>query len=788
MFKHNLILAFRNFKRYKSSFIINLIGLTSGLVCTLLIYLWVSDEMSTDRFHEKGAQLYQVMAHQQYTDHVRTVEGTPGPLAETLKEDFAEIEYAATTTWVEGFTLTHNDINVKAKGYHVGKDFFNIFSYGLVQGSADHVLGDKYSIVISESLAEKVFGTKENIVGKTITIQQKDNFTVTGVFMDVPKNSSYKFDFVLTIEFYQDKNSWLASWGANGPTTFVTLHEGTNPIILNSKIVNVVKNYQEGSNVSLFLEPYTNRYLYSRFKDRKPSGGRIEYVKLFTMIAAFILLIACINFMNLSTARASRRAKEVGLKKAIGANRGSLLAQYLGESLVVSLISMLVAIAIVYLFLPVFNDITYKEIQLQMNLEMLLAAITIIGVTGLIAGSYPALYLSSFNAVTVLKGEVKGTLGELWARRGLVVFQFTLSIILIVSILVIYMQIDFVKNKNLGYNNDNLIYFDAVGKVETNMDAFLSELKKIPHVSNASSVWHNLVDQGTNTSDLSWEGKNASDDILFELVIVNYDMLETMSVKLAEGRFFDRALHDDTTRVIFNEAAIKAMGLNNPLGKTVSLGGELDLEIVGVVKDFHFESMHSEISPLFFMIFPENKWNIPAKIMARIEVGKEKETIAAFAELHNKFNPGFTFDFKFLDERYAQLYSSETQVASLTKYFTIFAVLISCLGLFGLATFTAERRIKEIGIRKVMGSTATNIVYLLTKDFTKMVALAILIGIPVSYYIVDTWLQRFAYRIELQYWFFVASGVVALMVAWLTVGYQAVRSANSNPAECLRDE
>lgn len=784
MFKHNLILALRNFKRYKSSFIINLIGLTSGLACTLFIYLWVNDELNVDKFHKKESQLYQVMEHQQYAEDIMTTTSTPGLLANELKENYPEVEYAATTSWIGDYTLSIGDKNVQAEGFHVGQDYFNIFSYNLLQGDANQVLADKYSIVISEELAENIFGTKDNVLGKTIEIQHKDNLIVSGVFAGTPQNSSYQFDFVMSFEYFLEDNSWALNWGSNGPSTYLILQEDTDPSIFNSKIGSIVNDHEQQSNVTVFVEPYTNRYLYGRFRNGKPAGGRIEYVKLFTIIAVFILVIACINFMNLSTARASRRAKEVGLKKAIGAQKGSLIVQYLGESMLVSLISIILAVLIVWTFLPVFNEITNKQIILHFNTNLLVVSSIILVLTGFVAGSYPALYLSGFQAVTVLKGELRGTLGELWARRGLVIFQFTLSIILIVGVLVIYKQIDYVQKTNLGYNKDNLIYFAADGRVEEQMESFLAELNQLPGVKIASSIGHSMLGRQNNTSGLNWEGKDPDSKILFENVRVNYDMIETLGVEMVEGRTFNRDFGTDTTKIIFNEEAIKIMNYKNPIGKVIRLWDQYDLEIVGVVKDFHFQSLHSEIKPLFFRLDQLYNW----KIMARIEAGKEQETIAAIKDFHSKFNPGFAFDYKFQDEQYAKLYSAEVQVSTLSKYFAGFAVIISCLGLFGLATFTAERRNKEIGIRKALGSSATGIVLLLSKDFTQMVIIAILIGIPASYYFTGLWLEKFAFHIELKYWFFATSGLTALVIAWLTVGFQAIKSANSSPAECLQDE
>ncbi|MBX2842827.1 MAG: ABC transporter permease [Flammeovirgaceae bacterium] len=784
MFQHYLLLAFRNFKRFKSSFFINLIGLSTGLACTLFIYLWVTDELKVDQFHEKDTQLYQVMEHQQYAADIMTTSSTPGVLAEALKEEYPEFEYSATTTWISPFTLSIEDHNVKADGYYVGEDFFNIFSYELVQGNKDQVLMDKTSIIISESLAKKLFDTTEDILGKSIELQHDKSFKLTGVFKDVPQNSSYKFDFVLPFEQFKDENNWVTSWGNNGPPTFAVLKEGTNPAELEKKIADFVKNKNEQSNVTLFLKPYSERYLYGSYENGVQSGGRIEYVRLFSIIAAFILFIACINFMNLSTARASRRVKEVGVKKALGVKRLSLIYQFLGESMVMAFLSIITALILVMLFLPQFNEITEKKIALVLDGNLVLSLLAIALITGIISGSYPALYLSGFRPVIVLKGEIRSSLGELWARRGLVIFQFILSIMLIVSVMVVYKQIEFVQKKNLGFDKDNVIYFSMDGKVGENRETFLNELKRIPGIVNATSVGHDMIGSQNNTSGLDWEGKNPDEKILFENVRSDYGLIETLGIEMKEGRSFSNEFSTDTSKIILNEAGIKVMGLQDPIGKVIRLWDEMDLEIIGVAKDFHFQSLHEEVSPLFFILNPENTWNI----MARIEAGKEKETLERITDFYQDFNPGFTFDYQFLDQEYENQYKAEQRVATLSQYFAGFAILISCLGLFGLAAFTAERRLKEIGIRKVLGSSVINIIYLLSSDFTRMVIIAIFIALPISYFALDNWLQRFAYRIELDVWFFVGAGFLALLIAWITVGMQAVKAANINPVKCLRSE
>ncbi|MEQ8361937.1 MAG: ABC transporter permease [Cyclobacteriaceae bacterium] len=785
MIKHSLLLIYRNFQRNRGYFLINLFGLATGLACTLLIYLWVRDELSVNKFHALDDRLYEVMEHQRYADNVMTTTSTPGILAETLKEEFPEVEYAATTTWVEPFTLSIKDHNVKAKGYHVGSDFFTMFSYPLVHGQADQVLDEKFSIVISRDLAKKLFGEEENVVGKTVELQHDKSFIVSGVFENLPSNSSIQFDFVLTLEFYKDGNDWILNWGNNGPSTFIVLREGSDGEVFSDKIADFVKSKDEESNVTLFLQRYSERYLHGRFENGTQAGGRIEYVRLFSIIAIFILVIACINFMNLSTARATRKAKEVGIKKSVGAARSSIIMQYIGESLIMSFSSALLALVFVWLFLPQFNLITEKKIVLTLlDLELMKWLLGIVLFTGLLAGSYPAIYISGFRPAAVLKGVVHGTWGELWARKGLVIFQFALSVILIVSVLVVYKQIEYVQTQNLGYDKDRLIKFPLEGKTEENRETFLKEVRRIPGVVKASSASHTMIGRQNNTGGLDWEGKNPEDEILFENVSSNYDLIETLGIELAEGRTFSEEFGADSTKIIFNEAAIRVMNLENPIGKTIKLWDRYDMEIIGVVKDFHFQSLHEVVNPLFFRLSPRNTWNI----MIRLEAGKEKETLAALKSFHNDFNPGFTFEYQFQDQEYAKQYAAEQRVASLSFSFATMAILISCLGLFGLATFTAERRIKEIGIRKVMGSSATNIVLLLSGDFTKMVLLSIAIALPISYWLLGQWLERFAFHIELGAAYFIVAGAIALITAWLTVASQAIKAAHVNPARCLRDQ
>jgi putative ABC transport system permease protein len=791
MLQHHFFLFFRTFKKHKSSFLINLIGLSAGLSCSILIYLWVLNETSMDKFHEKSAQLYQVMENSMTAAAINTVDGTSAPLAEALKKEFPEVEdavMASPTYWLgESRISIKGNNNVAARGKFVGANFLKIFSYPVIIGNVNQMLTGLNKIVISEGLATKLFKTT-NVLGKEITwrngdVEEENHALISGVFKDTPSAASDPFDFLVPQDnFFQIAPNYL-KWGNVGPNTFILLKKGTNVLTFNNKIKDfmLTKGQQHRT---LFIRPFADGYLYNSYENGKLTGGRIEYVKLFSLIAIFILVIACINFMNLSTAKASRRMKEIGIKKVIGARRGSLMMQFMAESMILTFLSLFIALVSVEMLLPWFNNIIGKELALNFNWTILLSLFAITVSTGLISGSYPAIYLSGFNPSDALKGKLSQTAATLFTRKGLVVFQFTLSIILIVAVFVIYKQIDFVQSKNLGFKKDNVLYFETDGKVKTNVDQTLSIIKKIPGVINASSIDRAFLgDLSFTFGDFSWEGRDPEEVIKFQRAQVNAGLLETLGIEVAAGRSFSTKFGSDTSKMIINEAGIKAMRLANPVGKIFTLWGK-EYQIIGVVKDFHFESLHQVVQPMFFKFNPEQT----NRIMVKISAGKEKSTIAHLQRFYEHYNPGYTLNYKFLDQDYQGQYVSENRVGLLSRYFALLAILISCLGLFGLAAFTAERKLKEIGIRKVLGASELNIIYNLSKDFTMPVVMAIVIGLPTSYVLTTHWLNSFAYRIELQLWYFLAAGFLALFISWLTVSMQAIKAANADPIKCLKQD
>ncbi|WP_316752338.1 ABC transporter permease [Pedobacter gandavensis] len=788
MFQHHLLLIYRNFKRYKSSFLINLLGLTGGLCCTLLIYLWVMDEMRMDKFHAYNDQLFQVMENEKTAGGINTRDATSGLLGESLTKDMPEVEAAVTTSptyWLaESKVRIGDNPGVTSVGKFAGKDFFKLFSYPLVVGNVAEVLTGVNNVVISESLAKKLFNSTD-VLGKEIIwsnaeIKSDKHVLISGVFKDTPNNSSDHFDFLVPLEVLFKESNFL-KWGNLGPNTFLLLKKGTDPVRFSAKIEDFMAK-KDQPHRRLFIRPASDGYLYGKYENGVLTGGRIDYVKLFSLIAVFILVIACINFMNLSTAKASRRMKEVGIKKVMGASRKSLIFQYLSESVMLTLLSLFLSLLCVELFLPQFNVIAGKTLSLHFDLKMVGALLAITLFTGLFSGSYPALYLSGFNPAAALKGKLGTTMAELWTRKGLVVFQFTLSVILMVSVFVIYRQIEFVQTKNPGYKKDNVVYFQAEGRLQNNMASFLTEVRKVPGVVKAGGMDRNFLgDLSTTTGEFRWEGSNPKDVIKFQKGSISADMVETLGMKMAAGRSFSDQYGSDSAKVLVNEAAIKVMGLKDPVGKIFGIWGQ-DYQIIGVIKDFNYESLHQEVKPLFFR-FSDKNLN---RVMIKMKAGTEKETISGILEFYKKFNPGYILNYRFLDQDFQDQYVAETRVAVLSRYFSALAVIISCLGLFGLATFTAERRLKEIGIRKVLGASEGSIIMILSKDFTKPVIAAILIALPVSYIMTQYWLNTFAYRIELQLWYFVGAGLLALLISWLTVAIQAVKAATVSPIQCLK--
>lgn len=792
MFKQNIVLYLRNIHKHKTTFLINLVGLSSGLACVLLVYLWVSDELAMDKFHEHDEQLYQVRRNVVNGDGtLATFTSNSSLMLPALQQEVPEVEMAvAVYEFGNDAQLETAEKKLSSLGICASEDFFNLFSYPLIKGNAKTILSDVNSVVISMELAQNLFGELSQAVGQTMVIKKnglgiKDVFTITGIF-EIPKNSSENFDFVLPFKtFLKFRNPSYINWYSNSSSMYALLAPNTNISTFNQKMGDfVTKRAKFAYPEPVFFSRYSDNYLRGNYENGKQTGGRITYVILFSIVAVFVLSIACINFMNLSTARATRRLKEVGVKKAIGAKRKSLVVQFLFESVLLSFFSLACAVLLVMLLLPWFNTVASKELAFAIEGKMLFTLFFVALLTGLVAGSYPALYLTKFSAVNVLKGKINNSLGELLARKGLVIFQFSISILLIVAVGVIYMQLDYLQSKNLGYDKDNIIIFEITDGLNDKIDVFLEQAKQLSGVTNATYMQGGMTNFSNSSRGHSWPGQTEeSKNITFRHAHVGPEFIETMGIELKEGRTYINEKPNNESKIILNETAVDVMGLENPIGTVINMRGP-NREVIGVVKDFNIQSLYNEISPMALLCRTEWISNLVVKIKA----GEEKNTIASLEKLYNEFNPGLAFDFSFLDHQYQKLYQSEQRVSTLSKYFAAMAIIISCLGLFGLAAFSAERRRKEIGIRKVLGQTTSQVTFMLSSEFIKLVLIAIMFTLPVAYLLASNWLSQFAYKISLHAGYFLITGVLAIAVALLTVGSQAINAANKNPVHALKDE
>ena len=788
MFTYNLRIIFRNLFRFKISFVTNFIGLSAGLTTVILIYLWVNDELMIDRFHEDRNRIVQVMEHQHQDGTINTSGNTADYLAQSLQEEFPEVEQAAVVTppgFFLSFSISVSDRHVKGTGKFVSKDFFNIFSYPLVAGNNDQVLENKTNIVLSKSLAKKLFTKPESSLGKTVeweTMGIKREVIVSGVYHDLPASASEKFDFIVTFDSFKEVMGMKTgdnNWNNNGPFyTYLFLKKGTDISQFNNKLEKLLtQKSKNNQHRTLFIKPYSENYLYSNYENGNEAGGRIEYVIMFSTIAVFILVLACINFMNLSTAQAFKKMKDTGVRRIIGARQKALILQNLQEVFVVTVLSFILALVLVKILLPQFNVFAGKNLDLVLNPATLVVFSIMIILTALLAGGYPSWYLSRFNPAKALKGQFTTSLSELWARRGLVVFQFSLSVVFIVFVFVVYKQIEFIQTKNLGYNKENVLYFEAEGKTSENPEPIITAIKNISGIADASGMLGGIIVQANATGipgTVEYNGKK----VTMNNSAVNYGMMELLGLQMKEGRTFSRDFPSDTKKIIFNEAAVEALGIEDPVGKNID-----GREVLGVVKNFHYESLHEPVKPYCFRM--ENSTSV---IMVKLQNGADKQVIRELEKVYKSFNPGYEFNYSYLDSDYQRQYAAEKKVSALAQCATGLAILISCLGLFGMVTFTTQKREKEIGIRKVLGSSEFAVVRLLSDEFMRLVSIAIVIALPVSYWIVTRWLDNYVFRIDLTWWYFAGAAATTISISWLTVVSQSIRAAKANPASILKAE
>lgn len=781
MLKHNLVFALRHFKRFKGSFVINQLGLSIGLAATFLVGLWVYDEWQVDKFHALDDQLYRLVSDAHSNE---TLLNTSSLVANRLAEEIPEIEAVVNSSWGALHSSLSTEVDqIVLRGEFATAPFFQLFSYPLLQGIADQVLKKPASIVLSEDTALKLYGTTE-VIGKVLQWQwysMQTEVTVTGVFR-LPSSSSMQFDYVLSFDVFERYFGERIERGQYNARTYVQAKKEADVVLLNQKIEAFMEEEYPESTWAPFLIPYSNYYLQNTYKNRQAVGGRIVYLRLFTLMAFLILVIACINFMNLSTARASRRMKEMGVKKAIGASKSDLIYQHLLESILQSLVAGLLAICLVVLLLPYFSKTMGKHLDYPSYPLLFLGLGSILLLTGLLAGSYPALYLSAFKPKEILQGTLNTRLGKGGLRKGLVIFQFGTSMIMILAVWTVHRQIAFLQNKYLGYESEQIITFSTNGFSFEKQQDFLARVGNIPGVLQASSISHALVGGQASTADIQWEGKDPDAEIWFEHGSVNFGMLEMLEIELLEGRFFSQQRGNENNKVIINEKALRHMELEEPIGKIVQVGDNR-LEIIGIMKDFHFESLHEMVKPTFLRYSDRRA----LKIAVKIDAIDEQQTLAKIEKLHKSFNTGYPFHFTFLSADYQQNYVAEKKAAILSWFAAALTIFISCLGLVGLSSFVTEKRTQEIGIRKVLGASSLQIVYLLTKDFSKLVFFAVILAAPIGYLLANKWLSTFAYHIEINLHSMGWAGLCLLVMAWLTISLQTIKSARLNPADCISD-
>jgi len=789
MIKNYWKLAWRNLQRNRAFSVINISGLTLGLACSLLIFLWIQDERSVDAFHANGKEIYQVYERNIYQGRVAADWTTQALLADELKRVVPGVKYAAPLEWNAVNTFRVDNKPGKFTGTFAGGDFFNMFSYPLLQGTAAAALQRPEAVAISRRMAEYFFGSPQQAINKTLRYEDTINLQVTAVFDNLPVNSSHQFDFLRSWSGFVNVNRWVHNWNNTDPMTYVQLTPGADAEQVRAKIKDFVYGYishNPSSRTELDLLPFRERYLHNHFSEGRIAGGRIEYVRLFGIVAVFILLIACINFMNLSTARSAQRAREVGIRKVVGALRGGLIGQFIGEAMLLTAIAVIAAVLLVSLVLPAFNGLTGKALILPWQSPLfwtLLAGLLL--VTGFVAGSYPALVLSSLNPIRVLKGALRFGRGATWFRQGLVVFQFSLSVILIVGVIVIYRQMNYTQTRNLGFDRDNLVYIPIEGRLVKDFHLFKQEAGKLAGILAITKMAEAPTGIGHHVSDIAWEGKQPGQDGHFANAVVGYDLARTLHLKMKEGRDFSTDYPTDSLGYLVNETAVEKIGYKYPVtGKPLAWGNHKGV-IIGVVKDFHFNSMHQPIEPLVIRLHEAHGWG---NILVRVQAGHTKEALTGLESLCKDINPQFPFSFQFADQEYDKLYQSEKVVSKLAGAFAALAIFISCLGLFGLATFTAGQRTREIGVRKVLGATVPDIIRLLSGHFLRPVALAMAIGFPIAWYSMDSWLQNYAYKIGIEWWMFAFAGALTVVIALLTVGFQSIRAAIRNPVASLRTE
>ncbi|WP_295798792.1 ABC transporter permease [Mucilaginibacter sp.] len=788
MFKNYLKITWRNLLRHKAFSAINIVGLAIGMASAALILLWIQNEVSFDKFHEKNDRLYSVYNRSVFDGKLWCWNTTPKVMGKIIKQEYPQVEDVCRTNWGSTFLFTVGDKHLNLQGNFTDPSFLTMFSFPLVHGDKHTALNTIHSIVITEKLSKKLFGN-DNAMGKSIKIDSNAYFTVTGVMKDLPNNTRFSFEYLMPWTYMTKIGQDDQYWGNNSIQTWVLLKPGVTEALANKALVNVTKSHSDTKDIQQFVYPLSKLRLYSKFDEKgHPDGGRISTVRTFSLIAAFILLIACINFMNLSTARSERRAREVGIRKVVGALRGSLISQFLGESVLIAFIAGVIALVAVQISMSGFNLLTDKTLFVPYgSVSFWLVFVGFILFTGLISGSYPALYLSSFKPVSVLKGTFKAANAIITPRKVLVVVQFWFAVVLIICTIIIRQQLQYAQDRDIGYKKDNLVYVSMTGNIEKNYLAIRNDLIASGAATSVTKTSAPITQGWSDSWGYTWKGHMDKNKIDFNIFNTDGDFVKTMGLKIIAGRDIDvKTYPTDSMAMLLNEAAVKIMGLKNPVGEIVNNGEGKDArhyKVVGVVKDFILQSPYEPVKHMLiqgpkswfnFIHFKLNPANTTANNLKRAE------------GVFKKYNPDYPFEYNFVDQEYARKFGDEQRLGTLASLFAGLTIFISCLGLFGLATYMAHNRIKEIGVRKVLGASVTSVTTLLSKDFLILVMIAFVLAIPMAWWAMHTWLQSYAYRVPISIWVFVVAAFVTVFISLATVSFQAIKAALTNPVKSLR--
>jgi putative ABC transport system permease protein len=790
MVKNFFKIAFRNLLRNKGFSAINITGLAVGMASAILILLWIQNEVSYDQFHEKKDRIYEAWNRARFDGKLMSWNTTPKILARTLERDLPEVERAVRVNWSREFLFSIDDKRITKSGNMVDTGFLQVFSFPMLEGNPSTALNDMHSIVLTEACAKSFFGDGP-AMGKTLKVENKDIFTVTGIIKDLPNNTRFKFDYLLPWSYLTYRKEDDSSWGNNSTRTYVLLKQNARYASVAPKVQVLKQKYEEEAKKDkweMFLYPASRWRLYSSFTNGvEDSGGRFTFVKLFGTIALFILLIACINFMNLSTARSEKRAREVGIRKVVGAQKASLITQFIGESILLAFIAAILALIIVAFSLPAYNQLTDKKLFINFaSIYTWLAGAGFILFTGLLAGSYPAFYLSSFQPVKVLKGTFKKANALVTPRKVLVVLQFSFAIILIICTIIVKQQIDYAQSRDTGYNKDNLVYQYMTGDIPKNYPLIKNELMTQGIAVSVTKTSAPLTESWSDGWGQEWEGKDPNDKTDFNRYVSDEGLGRTVGLQFVQGRDFDlKQFPTDSTGLIINQSSLKVMKFKEPIGKLVKDNGT-QWHIVGVIKDFILTSPYEPTRPMLIS-GAKNDWFsvVQIKLNGHNDLAKN---LAQAAAIFKKYNPEYPANIQFVDADYARKFENEQRQGTLAALFAGLTIFISCLGLFGLATYMAENRIKEIGVRKVLGASVTGITALLSKDFVRLVIISFVLAAPLSYWAMYKWLQDYTYRVTIQWWVFAAACILSVAIALLTVSFQAMKAAKANPINSLRTE